>query len=605
MKFIHNRKDWKLILEARDNRKKIKKFFDNDAIIEWAHSIDNNYSMWIVNSFKDETIKHLEEIKLIGTEFQGKKVTKQDVLTFMKNGRKSDDNLSIKLNSFLKSEYEQVKNKLAPKYRYVIDWTRGRMRDAGDRVELKGMSLIEAWEKSDEWHKALAEGDHVIHDEEGDIIMTFKDDFYWIDLKTDSCGEEGKAMGHCGTTTYGTTLYSLRRNKKPFVTIAFNEDDRTITQAKGKANDKPIEKYHPYIVDLLINPSAEIEGFDYEYNPQEDFQIGDLNDELFDKLYNGNKKIFEGVEGYTNLLLYKRKLITKEEVAESFKDVFVDEKSGDLYFTVGDWGDTAELVFEDTNSNRTLGFAKEILSSDFDSALYFSHSEKFDFSTHWDYLTVDTLERLKERIIKDQDGSFYDDDGDEREFTFTEENLKVDKWSTVEKLLHPDKPPYRAEEKDVKKLGGMYFYMDEEIFDMSDILEENKDSGFMEEIVDLLNNAANDAHRWSIESKWYEHVTEMVIEHLTDESTKEDPDNRFTFTEEHKLSFKLNLQRVIYLMEVSEEGEARDYDNIEDVFKYSSYDMDENKIIDINDRGHNYGEIEDNIDETVSNTLDY
>lgn len=610
MKYIHNRLNWKLLLEARDNRDKIKKFFNNEKVINWAHELDNNYSMWIVNSFKNEILERIEEDGLYKKDVDDRKITKQDVLSILKNGGDKDIKFDSIIITYLDKIIDKYMSRLSTNYRYIFDWTKGRMRDSGIRENLRGLSLGEAWNKSDEWHKALAEGEHVIIDEEGEIIMTFKDDFYWINLQTDNCSAEGKAMGHCGSTSYGTTLYSLRKNKKPFVTIAFNEDDRNITQVKGRGNKKPVEKYHTYIVDLLINPKVDIQGFDYEYNPQDDFQINDLNDELFDKLYNGNKKIFENSKGYTNLMLFNRGLIKKEDVVNSFKDVVLDEETGDLYFTVGDWSDTAELVYEDSSNKRTLEFAQGILSGDYDSALYFSNSEKFDFSSHWEYLTIDTLNVIKDIIIKEQDGTFYDTDGNEIEFEFTDENLIVDKWSVVEKLLHPDKTPLRVEEKDAKNFGGMYFYIDEEIFDMSDILEENKDSGWMEDIVDKFNMAANDADRWSIQSKWYEHITEQVIEHLTGDNKKKEPDNRFKFFGDNneELGFKLNVKKVLYLMDISEEGESRGYTEIADVFRhssYDSYDMDKNKIIDIDDRGHIYGEIEKEINNTLIDIFNF
>ena len=46
--------------------------------------------------------------------------------------------------------------------------------------------------------------------------------------------------------------------------------------------DKFTQKYHPYIVDLIINSKVDIQGFDYEYNPEDDFQIGDLSDGWFE-----------------------------------------------------------------------------------------------------------------------------------------------------------------------------------------------------------------------------------------------------------------------------------------------------------------------------------
>lgn len=604
MKYVHNRQNWKLILEARDNRNKIKKFFNNDELINWAHELDNNYSIWIVNTFKDELIKELEgEGAFKKDRTDGNVWTKGDVLRLLKQGNDVDEEKESKqdrkLNQVITLYIERLMNRLGPKYRYVIDWTNGRMRDAQVRENLKGLSLKEAWDKSDEWHKALAEGEHIIHDEEGEIIMTFKDDFYWIDLQTDSCSSEGKAMGHCGNTTYGTTLFSLRKNKKPFVTIAFNEDDRTITQAKGRANEKPIDKYHPYIVDLLINPKVNIEGFDYEYHPQDDFQIGDLDDELFYKLYKGNKQIFENTKGHTTLVLLNRGLIDKKEATKGITDIVYDDENEDLYITFSGWEDLAEIVFKDSHNRSTQEFAKNILSHDYHESLWFDGTEKFDFSMYWYYLTIDTLNILKGKIISEQDGTFYDDEGDEREFTFTEENLIVDKYSEVYKKTHGGKEDARGSIKDSKNIGGMYFEMDGEIFDMSDILEENRDNGWIEDIVDLFNNAASESNRWSIEEKWFELISEIAIDKITDNSDKNDK-TRYKFFGDD-LGLKLNPSYILSLMDGDEEGESFNYNSIEDILKY----MDNDEFTVDYVREDIWGDISDNIDETLSNVLQY
>jgi hypothetical protein len=97
-------------------------------------------------------------------------------------------------------------------------------------------------------------------------------------------------MGHCGNTNKGDTLYSLRdRNKSPHVTAAIDTKKGIVYQMKGRNNKKPIDKYHKYIVDLLMSDELEtgvkLLGFGSEYDRVNDFNPSDdLTPELLEKL---------------------------------------------------------------------------------------------------------------------------------------------------------------------------------------------------------------------------------------------------------------------------------------------------------------------------------
>jgi hypothetical protein len=146
---------------------------------------------------------------------------------------------------------------------------------------------------SEEWHETL-KASSKINQENGTVLIEYPNGFYWIDLESNNCREEGKAMGHCGVTS-ADTLLSLRQRKKdgsiePYVTIAINDNKgnkyETIYQCKGKNNKKPNEKYHRYIIDLYIKYKLGVEKNKREYSSEDDFAINDLNDELFRKVLN-------------------------------------------------------------------------------------------------------------------------------------------------------------------------------------------------------------------------------------------------------------------------------------------------------------------------------
>jgi len=110
----------------------------------------------------------------------------------------------------------------------------------------------------------------------GDILMTFPDGSYWIDLNSGSCAYEEKMMGHCGKDLSGGTLVSLRdKRRKPHVTMTLRSN--VITQAKGKENNKPVKKYHKYITKLIVELDLDIETTNDDDLKAEDFTLNELN----------------------------------------------------------------------------------------------------------------------------------------------------------------------------------------------------------------------------------------------------------------------------------------------------------------------------------------
>lgn len=148
----------------------------------------------------------------------------------------------------------------------IMEWLKYPNRPMVDLKQIK--NLEEALDKAIEWHDSL-EASGKIEDESGEIIKQYPEGYYWIDLKTNNSPQEGNAMGHCGRDGKATTLLSLRdkKTKEPHVTMAYNENDGTITQVKGKSNKKPIEKYMKFVLDLLKEMKAQnkFTGFKWSY----------------------------------------------------------------------------------------------------------------------------------------------------------------------------------------------------------------------------------------------------------------------------------------------------------------------------------------------------
>lgn len=130
--------------------------------------------------------------------------------------------------------------------------------------------------------------------EEPELLIKFPDGFAWWNLKTSSCSAEGNAMGHCGNTAADRSyeeVLSLRRRVNyrgkffdvPFATFILDTRMNYLGEMKGRANKKPSEKYHPYIVALLKLPLIKgIRGGGY--NPRENFHLMDLDPEVREAL---------------------------------------------------------------------------------------------------------------------------------------------------------------------------------------------------------------------------------------------------------------------------------------------------------------------------------
>lgn len=132
-------------------------------------------------------------------------------------------------------------------------------------------------------------------------LIDFGDGFAWWDLGVQFCDAEGKAMGHCGNNSYmkkdGDHLLSLRhettrggkRYHTPYLTFILDADNR-LGEMKGRGNDKPAARYHPYIIALLKLPIIEgIKGGGYK--PENNFSIRDLDPETQAELIKANPEL--------------------------------------------------------------------------------------------------------------------------------------------------------------------------------------------------------------------------------------------------------------------------------------------------------------------------
>jgi hypothetical protein len=305
----------------------------------------------------------------------------------------------------------------------IMDWIKHPLVEKQD---LSKMSLLEALSKSREFHKELeAVGGDIDFKEENEIVKKYPSEdgseYYWVKIDSNFCDKESKRMGHCGRSARGNILYSLR-SIKPYgkghtisdshVTIAFNPNDRKILQAKGKKNQKPSERYFPYIFDFIkyLAENNLFLGFGSEYASDEDYGWDDMTKEQIDYLYKFNPDIFSSYRGkkmlikmgyditlpsgivdikidvddlgdYINNIKYNDNIFTKYLGGDYHHSYGYDSNDGWSYVNynsenenrilsmirghVGS-GDAGDMTMDDLDSNSFEGILKQYFSQDVD-----------------------------------------------------------------------------------------------------------------------------------------------------------------------------------------------------------------------------------------------
>jgi hypothetical protein len=284
------------------------------SIASYLEKEYGKYSIWIANNFKQEVIKELEKNpKYISTSGKigfSSSVGKFDLEVNSKNINEYLDEPSIV--RWTETLFKNIKEN---KIDYIMDWVLGRGSGAvieDDKLDFKELTFDKAMVRSQLWHDKLAElKGGQIEDEQGEVVMSFPDGYYWIKLDTSYCSAESEAMGHCGRGE--GILFSLRKDKYPVITSDVLSNG-TVRQLRGRANTKPKNKYHQYIVEFLL--SDYVTNIDYNnFRREDNFWISDLQDDFlikkiilekpsllkgqnFDELSNENMELLIDTEPY-------------------------------------------------------------------------------------------------------------------------------------------------------------------------------------------------------------------------------------------------------------------------------------------------------------------
>lgn len=292
----------------------IKKIGLNENLAEYLVSVSPTFAVWFADAIVENEIEERQE-------------SKEVVLKAI-----NEKSISKNTNYF--------NNNFGGSIREILDWLQ---HPSTPKQNLRDLSFNEALEKSRQWHQELTTsgGDlNFVEPDENTILITYPPNefgktYYWVFIPKNYCDIESSRMGHCGRTGAGS-LISLRsfftniNNESvtdSHVTIAYNKDDGLFYQAKGKQNRKPVEKYFPYIFNLIkLMASGKLEE---EYKLKLEDKLNDLRSQE-KKAQAGLEKIakyFESKEARTenaeSIVEKANKLVSirekLNEIAENIK----------------------------------------------------------------------------------------------------------------------------------------------------------------------------------------------------------------------------------------------------------------------------------------------
>ena len=218
-----------------------------------------------------------------------------------------------------------------------------------------GDLMSDFWNMEHVWQKANKS--LVEPEEEDEVFIEFPDKWAWWLLPREYCSAEGEAMGHCGNQgdpQPGDRILSLREPKKndkwePHLTFIWRKNG-WLGEMKGKGNEKPAQKYHKYIVELLKN--KEIGGIKGGgYLPEHNFAFADLTEPEQKEIEAANPDFVGDISKMTPEKLIKNKGLLQDIISEvdagsglfnvSRKHVIVNPEKNEIIFnkynTIGEF----------------------------------------------------------------------------------------------------------------------------------------------------------------------------------------------------------------------------------------------------------------------------
>jgi len=357
-------------------------------------------------------------------------------------------------------------------------------------------------------------------------IIDFPDGFAWWNTNESSCSKEGSAMGHCGNNQGSRNphdkLLSLRQDvtrggntyQIPYLTFILDEDGY-LGEMKGRNNQKPSEKYFPYIVALLKSKYVDgIKGGGYD--PANNFHISDLPNNVRDELISINPDF------------------------ETFSD------KADRYISDGDDDGLETAIWHELNDNGLPG----IYSVDI--------SKKIVILDHWDNINqlsreVDFIPLINAIQVKD----YFDDGISDEKISDIIDDIDINSGMIIEILKYlPDQYVQRiADDLGIKD----NIHKDNTYMKIADNIKNSKYDEPLRQSIGKTSFSEKNINK----KKYYKYIS-LLIDVVTDYNTS----SYKTLNKNDNGSYSLISNLYTFINEVSKFTNNNDEDGY-----YSEYDV--------------------------------
>jgi len=218
------------------------------------------------------------------------------------------------------------------------------------------------------------------------------------------------------------------------------------------------------------------------------YEKKDENSDYFTK--DEIKKLIEdqGIDTFdselTNLILYDKSFISKEQFAKCFSDLYVDDK-GELKIRVDEMSEL-DFFLDDT--------MQQILDGEYDLEYWDTGAYDLNIKDLFQNLNEKALKEIKTKLVKSNLVFSYQDDENEidlEEVEFSENNLQMSKNGNI-----------------------LYFTQEDFAIDIEDIIEQNEDD--LEGIVRALRETSADTEHSAYYDEIYKQSKNVVEEVLGD-----------------------------------------------------------------------------------------
>lgn len=173
----------------------------------------------------------------------------------------------------------------------------------GNETPTELMNTFAGYEQ--EWQDRVRTDTVKIQDDDQRIMSFDGGERAWWLLDRGACRAEADAMGHCGNVPsqqFGERILSFRTRVeddywKPHLTFILDKNG-LLGEMKGRGNEKPAERYHPYIIALLKNTKI-IKGIKGGgYLPEKNFSLDDLDEDTREELMQLNPNLMNVFDRY-------------------------------------------------------------------------------------------------------------------------------------------------------------------------------------------------------------------------------------------------------------------------------------------------------------------